>query len=182
VRAEISQLPLRLAWAITIHKSQGMSLDAAQIDLSRAFTPGMGYVALSRVRSVAGLYLQGVNNMALGMHPEIYAFDAQLRQASEELAAVTTDIVVESAAAAASATLVDEALFAKLKQWRYERAQADRVAPFIVAHNTHLSAIAAQPPANLNELLALHGFGKNKVEKYGPDILAIVVAHQAAAK
>src|SRR6202042_2636847 len=85
VRAEVSQLPLRLAWAITIHKSQGMSLDAAQIDLSRAFTPGMGYVALSRVRSLDGLYLQGLNNMALVMHPLIHDFDAYLRQSSAEL-------------------------------------------------------------------------------------------------
>lgn len=73
--AKVKQIPLRLAWAITIHKSQGMSLDAAQIDLSRAFTSGMGYVALSRVRSIEGLYLVGMNDMALEMHEEIYEFD-----------------------------------------------------------------------------------------------------------
>jgi ATP-dependent exoDNAse (exonuclease V) alpha subunit len=84
-RAEIVQLPLRLGWAITIHKSQGMSLDAAVIDLRKSFTPGMGYVALSRVRSLDGIYLNGINKMALRLHPEIVMFDQELRDASARL-------------------------------------------------------------------------------------------------
>lgn len=83
--AEVEQIPLRLAWAITIHKSQGMSMDSAEIDLSKAFTPGMGYVALSRVRSLNGLYLSGINELAMIMHSEIYDFDAELRKKSEVL-------------------------------------------------------------------------------------------------
>ena len=78
VLARVEQLPLRLAWAITVHKSQGMSLDAAEIDLSRAFVPGQGYVALSRLRSLAGLALRGFNDMALAMHPRAMEIDARL--------------------------------------------------------------------------------------------------------
>jgi len=84
IKAEVSQVPLRLAWAITVHKSQGMSLDAAEIDLSKSFAPGMGYVALSRVRTLAGLRLIGFNNRALAIHPEVLELDRDLRRRSGE--------------------------------------------------------------------------------------------------
>jgi ATP-dependent exoDNAse (exonuclease V) alpha subunit len=78
-RASISQVPLRLAWAITVHKSQGMTLDAARIDLRKAFVEGMGYVALSRVKSLSNLYLSGINKMALQVSPVAQDIDKQLR-------------------------------------------------------------------------------------------------------
>lgn len=84
ILARISQIPLRLAWAITIHKSQGMSLDCAEIDLSKAFTEGMGYVALSRVRTLPGITLIGLNDMALRVNSEISTFDAELQQLSRK--------------------------------------------------------------------------------------------------
>lgn len=83
IKAEISQYPLRLAWAITIHKSQGMSLDAAEIDLSQSFEKGMGYVALSRVRSLDGLFLKGLNEKALEINEEVLEFDQKFRKLSK---------------------------------------------------------------------------------------------------
>ncbi len=81
--ARVSQVPLRLAWAITIHKSQGMSLDAAHIDLSQAFEYGQGYVALSRLRTLSGLFLSGLNERALEVHPAVRAKDVTFRAESQ---------------------------------------------------------------------------------------------------
>ena len=85
IRAQISQLPLRLAWAITVHKSQGMSLDEAVMDLSQVFEFGQGYVALSRVRRLSGLHLLGWNDRAFQVHPEVLAKDESFRLASQEV-------------------------------------------------------------------------------------------------
>ena len=82
VKASVSQIPLRLAYAMTVHKSQGMSMDAAIIDLSKAFEYGQGYVALSRVRRLSGVYLTGLNQRALEVHPEILEKDKDFRAAS----------------------------------------------------------------------------------------------------
>ncbi|MFA5998305.1 MAG: AAA family ATPase [Candidatus Paceibacterota bacterium] len=83
VKASVAQIPLRLAYAMTVHKSQGMSMDAAIMDLSKAFEYGQGYVALSRVRRLSGVYLTGLNQRALEVHPEILEKDRDFRAASE---------------------------------------------------------------------------------------------------
>jgi len=83
-KATIGQYPLRLAWAITVHKSQGMSLDAIEVDLSKSFERGMGYVALSRVRSLDGLTLLGLNEMAVQVRGEVLDFDEELRKISNK--------------------------------------------------------------------------------------------------
>jgi len=82
-KAEITQFPLRLAWAITVHKSQGLSLETAEIDLSQSFEKGMGYVALSRVCSLEGLSLKGLNAMALQVDPNVLQKDGDWRRQSQ---------------------------------------------------------------------------------------------------
>ena len=83
VLVELAQVPLKLAWAVTIHKSQGMTLDKAVIDLSGSFVEGQGYVALSRVKRLEGLFLKGFNRMALSVHDEVRRMDIELRGLSD---------------------------------------------------------------------------------------------------
>jgi len=179
-RARVTQLPLRLAWAITIHKSQGMSLDGAEIDLSRAFTPGMGYVALSRVRSLDGLYLKGINNMAMAMHPEVFGFDEQLREASEIRSGTVDDsdfdesTIIDQQPGVASQGPVDETVLEKLKQWRAAEARARSVPLYVVAANKMLEELARMRPESEARLRQVPGVGPKMIERYGADIMGMV--------
>ena len=173
VKAEVSQFPLRLAWAITIHKSQGMSLDSAIIDLSRAFTPGMGYVALSRVRSAEGLYIKGINRMALTLHPSMHGFDTAIKDRSAQLADQTEDYK-EPKRVKPKKPKIDERLFESLREWRLNRAQQDKVPAYIIAHDAVLESLAAVKPETPQQLLGVPGFGPKKVETYGSEILDVI--------
>jgi len=82
--ASVEQVPLRLAWAITVHKSQGMSMDEAVMDLSQIFEYGQGYVALSRVRRLSGVFLLGYNEHAFQVHPDVLADDERFRTISAD--------------------------------------------------------------------------------------------------
>jgi ATP-dependent exoDNAse (exonuclease V) alpha subunit len=84
--AEYQQIPLRPAWSVTIHKSQGQTYDEVVIDLGRgAFSPGQTYVALSRVRSLEGLYLTRAIKMSdVMVDKDVVRFMSQVKQAPME--------------------------------------------------------------------------------------------------
>lgn len=81
----VTQIPLKLARAITVHKSQGMTLDAAEMDLSKVFEPGQGYVALSRLKSLESLKFLGLNESGLNAHPLVARGDDYFWNQSELL-------------------------------------------------------------------------------------------------
>ena len=187
VVAEITQLPLRLAWAITIHKSQGMSLDAAEIDLSRSFEPGMGYVALSRVRSIEGLFIKGINNTAMMVNPQIIELDEKLRDKSNQAKAGLKTIgqeeikkhhkTVRQALRPEEEKLIegyDVRTFEKLKTWRTEKAKEQSAPAYTILPDKSLKLIAAIFPKDEKQLATISGIGPAKLEKYAKDILAIV--------
>lgn len=89
-----SQIPLRLAYAITIHKSQGASLDCALIDCGPSVWEwGQAYVALSRVRSLEGLYMFAFDRRAVKAHPVVKAYYKRLE--TDAAAAAATAVVGE---------------------------------------------------------------------------------------
>lgn len=81
IDARVRYMPLKLAWAITVHKSQGQTLDGAAIDLSRCFQPGLGYVALSRCRNMESIVLTSIpEDAAYELPADALAEDKVIRE------------------------------------------------------------------------------------------------------
>lgn len=179
VRAKISQVPLRLAWAITIHKSQGQSLDAAAIDLSRAFEFGQGYVALSRVRTLEGIALLGWSEHAMRVHPEVLRVDRAFR-ASSDAAARTFEALEASGerseleqnfiqAAGGHVEVVDITALHAPKKSTYEETLAliesgNTLEEIAMARSLTVGTICD----HLEKLLASHHIGADELEELIP--------------
>ncbi len=73
-----TNFPIALAWAFTIHKAQGTTLDRARIDLRRLWEPGQAYVALSRVKSPKGLTIEGWDRSSIVSDPDVRQFHAEI--------------------------------------------------------------------------------------------------------
>jgi hypothetical protein len=81
----VSQIPLCLAWALTIHKIQGATLDMAEMDIGRSiFAAGQSYVALSRVKTLDGLYLSEFNSTKIRANPLVIEFYDSFSQMGED--------------------------------------------------------------------------------------------------
>ena len=145
IRARVSQFPLRLAWAITVHKSQGMSMDAAVMDLAQVFEYGQGYVALSRVRRLSGVHLLGFNKRATEVHPQTLEQDVEFKNAAEAA----------------------EAEYAQLPKKELATLEKDfilRVGGTMAASVPKKPAMPAPKPNTHEETLKLWNAGKNIAE------------------
>jgi ATP-dependent DNA helicase PIF1 len=105
----VSQLPLILAWALTIHKAQGATLDIAEIDAgSGIFECGQTYVALSRVKSLEGLYLTSFDASKIKVSRKVQEFYLSLGEAkSEPIVTTVATTAFITAIPVAVATLIE---------------------------------------------------------------------------
>lgn len=86
------QLPLKLAWALTIHKCQGLTLDRCKVSLQGVFAEGQAYVALSRARSVEGLEITSIPNSCVKVNPVVSEFYQCLSRGAEYMDSFLSDV------------------------------------------------------------------------------------------
>lgn len=188
------QYPVRPAWAITIHKSQGLTFDRAIIDARAAFSPGQAYVALSRCRSLEGIVLSSplrasafmtdttiddflqsrlADARALASEVSFVPFDYD-RSKDKPEPKIGNKVASRPSVGIGGTEGISTKLVAALKSWRLEKAHELNVPAFYIFSNKVLDNIASYLPHTQEELLEVPGIGPAKAEGYGAAILKIV--------
>lgn len=95
-KASFLTMPLKLGYAISVHKSQGQTFDAVEVDLKTIFTNGLGYVALSRVRSLDDLIIMGISNRAYDVDPKSLKISQNVKKFALKRRAAMLENIAES--------------------------------------------------------------------------------------
>ena len=179
----IKQYPIVLAWATTIHKIQGTSLDSAIMDLgNNIFEAGQIYVALSRVRSLQGLYLTNFNPNLITTNKKVIKFyksipeiEVEVEEEEEEIIDNKTnkEVEVKIVKDDNKDKYVNNDLYIKLKAYRLEKMKEYKIAAYCIFNNRTLEEITEKQPKSIMQLGSIYGFGDSKIEKYGKDIIDI---------
>ena len=186
------QYPIKPAWAITIHKSQGLTFDKAVIDAHEAFSPGQAYVALSRCRSLDGMVLsEKLTQRAIitdsivdeYMNGAVQDIDALARNINFEPFDYdrTTKETTVAKNANGHATVVNTNVFDALKEWRTQVASVAGVSAYVVMYDRTLAELANALPERTSELDSIHGLGPVKIEKYGQALLDVIHSSRNAS-
>ncbi len=161
--ASFSQIPLRLAWAITVHKSQGMTLDAAEIDLSKTFERGQGYVALSRLKDLKGLRLSGFNGIALEVDPLAGKADKRFRELSDEAEVRHEKKVLEKEAVAfvtRCGGITDSREIEKVAKKRKEKKKQPQKSTYLITKDYLGKGLS------INEIADIRGIARSTVAEH----------------
>ena len=186
------QYPIKPAWAITIHKSQGLTFDKAVIDAHEAFSPGQAYVALSRCRSLDGMVLsEKLTQRAIitdsivdeYMNGAVQDIDALARNINFEPFDYdrTTKETIVAKNANGHVTVVNTNVFDALKEWRTQVASVAGVPAYVVMYDRTLAELANALPERTSELDSIHGLGPVKIEKYGQALLDVIHSSRNAS-
>ena len=170
------QYPLILAWAITIHKSQGQTFEKAVVNLRKCFAEGQAYVALSRCRSIKGLTLSSrITRKAIISDPDV---DEYLSRMEKEWPLERVQEILSMPEDKPKEKVIYDAqwVYEQLDEFRRRQARKEGITRDLVLKKKEMRAIAWKAPRTLGELDALHpDMAHMTVSDYGKQLVRIVV-------